>query len=180
MEALPLHPALVHLPLGLAFVLPIVAIVLLLRPWADRAQRGAWHVLAALQLLVAVSAFAAMRTGEAEEERVENVVPESKIEAHEERAESFLVLASLGALLTAAASATPKPALARIVGGAAAIVLLGAAGAGVLTGKAGGELVYRHGAATAYARVMREGPNSAQGTQRGQGGSAPAEDEDDD
>lgn len=144
----PIHPAVVHFPLVLAFLLPISAVVAL---WAIRrgvAPVRAWAVPLAFAVGLAASAFVSLRTGEAEEERVENVVGEQALHEHEEAAERFLVLSGVLVLVAAAGllGGTPGRA-ARIVASAASLVVMAAA---VQVGAAGGALVYEHGAAEAY------------------------------
>jgi hypothetical protein len=60
-----------------------------------------WWIVFGLQIMLAGSSFAAMETGEIDEERAEQVVPESAIEKHEEAAEvfSWATLAGLPFLL---------------------------------------------------------------------------------
>lgn len=144
----PLHPAVVHFPLVLAFLLPISAAGAL---WAIR--RGApamraWALPLALGAALTVSAWVAMQTGRGEEDRVEDVVGRDAIHGHEESAERFTVLA--GVLLVVAAAGlvrgTPGRA-ARLVATAGSLLVAGAA---VQVGAAGGSLVYERGAAQAY------------------------------
>jgi hypothetical protein len=75
-------------------------------------------------------------------------VAERAIHGHEEAAERFLVLSGV-LLLVAAVGLAP-----RTVGEAARLLTavgpLGLLAAGVQVGHSGGELVYRHGAASAY------------------------------
>jgi hypothetical protein len=90
----------------------------------------------------------ALETGEDQEERVERVVAERHIETHEEAAERFLALAALGLPVAAAGLlAGPVGAAARLGTAVVALVVLAA---GVQVGHSGGELVYTHGAASAY------------------------------
>lgn len=49
MTALPLHPAVVHVPLGLAFVMPALALGFAWALWTGRVQPRAWLALVALQ-----------------------------------------------------------------------------------------------------------------------------------
>ncbi len=150
MSNLPLHPALVHLPLGLAFVLPLLALGLTIAALRGRWSPGAWAVLVGLLVLTVGGGMASMGTGEQQEEVVERVVPESVIEQHEERAEAFVwttgaVLAlALGALVLKKEG--PRRVLATgVTAGTVAMALLA-----VWTGHSGGALVYSHGAASAY------------------------------
>lgn len=144
----PLHPAIVHLPIALTLLLPIFAVGAL---WAirkgARASR-AWGVTTALFAALTISAWAAVESGQDQEERVEEVVAEAPFESHEESAEAFLLL-SLGVLGIAAVglSSGKIGAAARVAGTVGSAVLLLA---GYRVGHSGGELVYRYGAATAY------------------------------
>ncbi len=141
----PLHPAVVHFPLVLVFLLPLFALG---AGWAIRrgaAVRWTWAIPLLMAAGLAGSAYVALRTGGAEEERVEGVVSESVLHEHEEAAERFLVLSGV-LLLVAAAGLAPGN-----LGQAARLLTvvgsLGVAVAGVQVGAAGGELVYRHNAA---------------------------------
>lgn len=144
----PLHPAVVHFPIVLAFLLPIFALGTL---WAIR--RGASHLRAwalpvALAGALALSAWVAVETGEAQEDRVESVLAEGVLHEHEEAGERFLVLAGVLFLVTGVGLLPGTMGTAgRVVGTAGAVALLVAA---IQVGAAGGELVYEHGAASAY------------------------------
>ncbi|MBK6486013.1 MAG: hypothetical protein IPF98_03885 [Gemmatimonadetes bacterium] len=144
----PLHPAIVHLPIALTVLLPLFAIGAL---WTIRKGARpivAWGVTTAMFAVLTLSSWAAVETGQAQEERVEDVVAEAPLESHEEAAESFLLL-SLGVLGVAAiglASGRVGSA-ARIAGTVGALVLVVA---GYRVGHSGGQLVYEHGAASAY------------------------------
>lgn len=150
MNGLPLHPAVVHVPIGLAVVAPLLALLGLFTAVRGAPRRPLWTLVASVHLLVVCGGLVALRTGEAEEERVERVVPETAIETHEARAERFVWLATAAAATAGAAALVPAGALGT---GAAlvATVASGATAAGALwVGHSGGELVYRHGAARAY------------------------------
>jgi len=152
MEGIPLHPALVHIPLGLSVVMPVLAVALaiaLLKGWATKPM---WLVVIALQAVVLVGGLAAMNTGEEEEEVVEKVVNERLIEEHEERAEAFVWSAGVTlALSTAVLVLGPQQvgAAALVTAAAAAVTL----GLGYRVGHSGGELVFKHGAASAYTEL---------------------------
>jgi hypothetical protein len=149
MSSLPLHPALVHLPLGLALVMPLLALGVTLALWRGWLPGRAWHVLVGAQALLLLGGLLAMNSGSKEEERVEAVVSEARIEAHEEAGEQFVwaagvlfVLAAGGLLL----SDTHR----RYAGLGMTLGSLAVLGLGLRVGHAGGELVYVHGAASAY------------------------------
>lgn len=151
MEALPLHPKLVHLPIALAVLLPLLSSGLLLAWWRGCFPKRSWVLVIAAQTMLVASGLIAMRTGEADEERVERVVPESALEMHEEHAEIFVwgsgavLVMALVPLLLRDPRAAKIAALGTVVGTAAVFYL------GFRVGETGGSLVYRHGAASAYA-----------------------------
>lgn len=164
----PLHPAVVHFPIVLTVLLPIFAVGAL---WAARRgarARRAWAIPVTVAAALTLSAWLAVQTGQAQEERVERVVAENALEGHEEAAERFLVLS--GVLLVVAAAGLAGGTLgraARLVSTAGAFALVAA---GVQVGHSGGQLVYRHGAASAYA-------NAAGAPQAGQAARAAEEHE---
>lgn len=112
--------------------------------------RRAWAIVAALQALLTIGAFAALRTGMAEEERVESVVAESVLEAHEEAAEVFLGSTAGVLVLAVLALLIPGESAPRLVAALALVGMVVGTGLALRVGEAGGALVYRHGAAAAY------------------------------
>lgn len=144
----PLHPAVVHFPMAFAVLLPISALVAL---WAIR--RGAkplhaWAVPLALAVALTGSSWVALETGEAQEDRVEAIVGEAPLHAHEEAAERFLMVAGVVMLVAAAGLAGGTVGTAsRLVATAGSVLVLAA---GIQVGAAGGDLVYRYGAGQAY------------------------------
>jgi uncharacterized membrane protein len=149
MQGIPLHPALVHVPLGLALVMPIVAAAIgfaLLKGWANKPM---WLVVIALQALVLVGGLVAMNSGEDEEEIVEKIVDERFIEEHEERAEAFVWSAGITLALSAVVLVLgpQQVGIAAMVTALATVVTLVL---GYRVGHSGGELVFKHGAASAY------------------------------
>jgi uncharacterized membrane protein len=156
-NGLPWHPAVVHLPIGLGMVTPLFALVIALAMRRGALARRAWTVVVALQALVLVGGLIAMKTGENEHDRVAEIVEHHFIEEHEERGELFVWLA--GAALTVGLGAWALPAGALATAATAGAVLLSAVAAGAVMSAAhlGGELVYQHGAATAYVDDAGEG-----------------------
>ncbi len=144
----PLHPAVVHFPIVLVVLLPLVALTALLLIRRGEEARKMWVPVTVLALALAGSAWLAVETGEKEEDVVEEVVAESAIHEHEEAAELFLPLSAGVLLLVGAGLLNGGPGrIARYVGTVAAIGLVVV---GVNVGHTGGELVYEHGAASAY------------------------------
>lgn len=151
MSSIPLHPALVHLPLGLAFILPILAISFTWALWRKRIQARSWLVIIVLQAILLAAGLLAMNTGEREGDRVEKVVPERAIETHEAYAEQFAWAVGI-TLVVGILVLIPRSRMARVFSIATVAGTLAVAGLGVRVGHAGGQLVYVHNAAAAYAQ----------------------------
>jgi uncharacterized membrane protein len=64
MDTLPLHPKLVHLPIALAILMPMISGGLLLAWMKDLLPKRAWIVAVALQAVLVGSSVMAMRSGE--------------------------------------------------------------------------------------------------------------------
>ena len=151
MDALLFHPKLVHIPMALGVLMPVIAAGLLLAWWRNWLPRRGWFVAVALQALLLGSGIVALRSGEAEEERVERMVEERFIEQHEEAAEMFVWAGGvvLAVMMLAAALGTARSGLPLAVVATLGTFLV--LGLGYRTGQAGGNLVYQHGAGQAYA-----------------------------
>jgi uncharacterized membrane protein len=148
---MPLHPKIVHLPIALAVLMPLLSLGLLAAWWRGWLPRRAWWIAVFLQGALLAGGLAAARSGEADEERAERVVDEAAIEAHEEAAGIFNVAAAgvlaLGLLAGLIRHERSAQALASAAFAGTLAVLL----AGFRVGDAGGRLVYEHGAAAAFA-----------------------------
>jgi uncharacterized membrane protein len=149
----PLHPAIVHFPVVLAVLLPIFAAVALWTIRRGTTPRRAWSIPVGLATALTLSSWVAVQTGEAQDERVESVVAEQPLDAHEEAAEAFLTLSAGLTALTLAGLIGGRPGRAARVLATAGTVALVVAAARV--GHSGGQLVYRYGAASAYAAPAR-------------------------
>jgi len=144
----PLHPAVVHFPMVLMLFLPVIALVTL---WAIRRganARRAWAIPFVVAGLLTLSSWVSVETGEEQSERVERVVPEQPMESHEEFAEVFFMLS--GAVLAVAAAGMLNGRIGRSSRVIATFGAVGLAAAGIRVGHSGGQLVYTHGAASAY------------------------------
>ena len=105
-------------------------------------------------MLVATT-YLAIESGEEQKEKVEKVVEENHIDHHEERAEILLPV-SLLALVISIILFFPQ-----IKGWILAVIVLFVLQISILIiairiGESGGELVYQHGAASAYEEVLPE------------------------
>lgn len=144
----PLHPAVVHFPIVLATALPFFVLWAFVSIRRGATPRRAWVPVIVVSVLLTTSTFVATATGEAQEERVEAVVPESAFEEHEEAGERLRLLAGVATLLLAFGLLESRVgAGARWIGAAGTLIVLAAT---VQAGHSGGEMVYRHGAAAAY------------------------------
>lgn len=149
MQGVPLHPALVHLPLGLAFLIPLLAVVVSFAWWKGWASKRAWAVVVALQLLLVGACLVAIRTGEHEVRTARRVVKREFVHEHSQAADWFVwgagavgVIAGLALVL--------RDRHARWAAVAATVGTLVVAAIAVRVGHLGGRLVYVHGAATPY------------------------------
>lgn len=152
MQALPLHPLMVHVPIALGVLLPLVAGGILFAWWRKWLPPRAWFAAVVLQAILLGSGVLALRTGEAEEERVESVVAERFIEAHEEAAEVFVAASGLVLAVMLVAGVLRARSTGLPTAAAATLGTLLVLGLGYRTGRAGGSLVYEQGAAQAYAQ----------------------------
>jgi uncharacterized membrane protein len=136
----PLHPALVHFPVGLMLFLPLAAAGALVAIRRGAAPLKAWAVPVVLAALLAVSAFAAVETGESEDHRVEDVVAEPALATHEDAGKRFLLFSGVVlVLMTAGLLGGPGGRVARTAGLVGALALTVA---GYQVGHSGGRLVY--------------------------------------
>lgn len=147
----PLHPAIVHFPIVLAVLAPLFAAA---AAWAIHTKRlpaRSWIGIIIFQIVLVLSAWVAMETGEREEDLVERVVSERAIEDHEEAGERFQVLAALVLPLAAAGMlAGGIGTINRVLTIVLSLFALLAVGE---AGHTGGELIYYHGAAAAYTQT---------------------------
>lgn len=152
MSDLPLHPRLVHLPLGLGVALPMAAgAVAFFEPRGALAP-DAWTLIVGLQALLVVSMLGALRSGELARTRVKPLVPEDVLCGHRRASRVYFLssLLTLGAMVATALLSGPArvyAAWASVALGLVALVL------GARAGRSGGELVFSHGAAQAYAEA---------------------------
>ncbi len=154
MGQVPLHPALVHIPLGIAVVLPLVALAVTVALWRGWIGPRAFALVVLLQAVVVGAGVVALQTGERDEERVAN---EAAVEAHEEAAQRFMVGAGFALALGVGGLLLLKrqPALRWMAAGLTAATLV-EAGLAVATGQRGGELVYGAGGPAQAVRAQHE------------------------
>ena len=74
MDSLFFHPKVVHLPMALAILMPLITGGALFAWWRGWFDRRTWVAVVLLQAVLVGSGVAATKTGEREEDRVEQVV----------------------------------------------------------------------------------------------------------
>jgi uncharacterized membrane protein len=155
----PLHPAVVHFPVVLAFLLPISAAIAIWTIRKGTRATRAWAVPLALAAALSLSSWVSVETGENQDEKVERVVQEQPLDAHEEAAEAFLTGSIVVLVITAAGLVRGRFGSAlRVVAAVGSLALLAG---GAYVGHTGGQLVYKYGAASAYADPQTPGNNLA-------------------
>lgn len=152
----PLHPIVVHFPMALAVLVPILILVFALMIKAKKMESSCWAIILGLQLLLTGTGYLALETGENEEERVEKVVARKLIQEHELASEIFVGSTVIALVLGVVALFIREELqfrlhLAVFLAGLISIYL------GYRAGNLGGELVYVHGAAEAYG-LTENGP----------------------
>jgi len=155
MPTLPLHPSIVHLPLGLALIVPLVATGAAVALWWGWNGRRLLTAVVVLQSVVVLGGHVAARMGSHDARFVEAVLGPDQADLHEDRAELFLMAATV--LLMGAVACWAGPPRAKLP--VAALVAAGSLIVAVLairTGQAGGALAERYRAA----RVLH-GPDGA-------------------
>ena len=157
----PLHPAIVHMPLTLAALLPLIVIAVMVGVRFGVPAQRSWRLVVVVLILLAGSAIVAVETGEDEEDAVEEVVDHDIIHEHEERAELFRNLSVLTLLIGFGGLAGGK--LGAFSRGAGTGLVFALAVLAWRTGESGGDLVYQHGAANAYIESQSGGASVSDG-----------------
>lgn len=149
MVEVPFHPQIVHLPLALSVVLPLLALAVIICIRKQKFSSHVWILVACLQVLTTGSGYLAMETGEDDERAVGALVGKPLVHAHEERAEMFVAI-SVAASVVAVATVVVKASAQFYLMLVALVLMLGQSALGWRTGHSGGELIYVHKAANAH------------------------------
>jgi uncharacterized membrane protein len=89
---LPFHPLFVHAPIILTFLIPIIALLLMIK-FRNNQEFNYWNFILILNIFLVVSTYFALFTGDIEYELLQHSpYLKQAIEQHEKFAESFFVL----------------------------------------------------------------------------------------
>jgi uncharacterized membrane protein len=149
MGDIPLHPAVVHVPLGLAVLMPVLALVFTAAWWKGWAGKRGWALVVGLQLLLFGAGLFVKQTGERETRNARRVLVRGTIHPHSQAADYF-VWASGATMVIAGLGLGLRDRRARWAAAATTVATVVVAGIAVRVGHLGGELVYVKGAATVY------------------------------
>jgi uncharacterized membrane protein len=150
---LPLHPLVVHFPIVLGTLLPVLALLLWWAIKKDLLQQKIWILVTVMALAYGASAIIAVELGEKDEDKVEEIVSERVIEEHEEAGEMIPWIAGTLFLVSIAGMVKKNSHAIRL---GLAVLSLAALIPLVNTGHTGGELVYQYGAANAHLPANRQ------------------------
>lgn len=146
----PFHPMIVHFPMALTFVLPFLVLIFAYMIKINKMTPRGWLIIVGLQLAVTITGYVSLESGETEEHNVQKVVFKDLIHTHEEAAEIFVgstviaLVISIGAFFLRKELQFPVKLSVALIGFVSCYLAY-------KTGALGGELVYKHGAASAYA-----------------------------
>ena len=146
----PFHATFIHVPIGLALILPLVAGAVAYAYWRGEVRERGWALAVALQGLLVLSVLASIHSGAGDAGRVADIVPARFVAAHRLSGQLFLYGAAATLLVMASALVLRQPALRK------AMVVLSLAGTAAVSGLAvrsgriGAELVYAYGGAQAF------------------------------
>ena len=149
-QSLPLHPAVVHFPIALGILAPLVTLCVWIAIRRNGLTRRAWLIVMGIHLLTVGSGVISMKLGERDEDQVEKVVGKAAIHEHEEAAEAFVWTSGATLALSGVTFFVPGGTLLVIGRALTSVGSLIASGLVLNAGHSGGVLVYEKGAAQAY------------------------------
>jgi uncharacterized membrane protein len=146
-DELPLHPALVHLPIGIAFLLPLLALGIATGMWRQWLPKSAWLIVCLTSGLGVATGFSAANQGEVEERRVESFVSKAAIHEHEDAADTFVwSLVAMTVVASAAFFALKSQRVFQVASLVLAVMYFVPLAAALNAGRLGGKLVFELGA----------------------------------
>ena len=155
MLALPVHPALVHLPIGMSFLLPLLALSIafaITRTWLPR---GAWLLVVMVSAIITGAAFFTRQTGEQEEHRLNDPSLQRGIHEHEESANWFIASTVLTSLLAVAVAFIKSVRAFSVASFLVAVFTFFPLSIALRTGYLGGRLVFEQAAGQVKPEAMQ-------------------------
>lgn len=147
----PFHPVIVHFPIALTFILPVLMLVFAFMIKSNKMSHQTWLIIIGLQIATTVTGYISLESGEDQEHLVSKVVDKKIIHEHEEAAEIF-VGSTVIALVVSVAAFFLRNEIQFFVHLFITLISLVSCYLAYNAGGSGGELVYRHGAASAYVK----------------------------
>lgn len=141
------HPMFVHLPLAVVILLPALLLYAFYRERKGERAPQIWYIIGGLMIMASAAATLALVTGGMGEEIVEKAVSKPVVEEHEKWGELFALFIYITTFLSIAHIFVKGLAqkIVRINLFVLSFLLLAA---GAQAGRLGGELVYKHNAAS--------------------------------
>ncbi len=150
-RSLPNHPKIVHVPMALCLLMPMVGMLIWFGVRRDWFTPRVWLIAAFLQGATLAGGLAALQTGGEDGEKVEGYASEEALTTHEDRASWFLYVAGANFLLCGVTFLLQRDrGLQQRIGAFAIVGLLAGTYAGIRVGDAGGRLVYIGNATDAH------------------------------
>lgn len=149
-DGTPFHPALVHVPIGAAMFVPLLAAILILSIHKGWVSPKAWWIVVIASLVALVGGIMSYNTGEFAKDMVVGVVPDEPVEHHERLAQYFMFFIDGTLVLSLLAAFIKAPKAKAIFRVLTFLVSLGMLGMSAVAGHAGGKLLYLHYAGDAY------------------------------
>lgn len=150
---MPWHPLVIHFPIALTFILPVLTVAFAWLIKTNRMSSKAWLIVVAFQFSTTATGYLALETGDHDEESVEKVVAKPLIQRHEEAAEIFVGSTVVALVLGIAVFFLRYEYQFKVQLSVAALALLSCYLV-YQTSRLGGELVYEHGAGEAFSKEM--------------------------
>jgi len=150
MDALPTHPMLVHLPLALGALSPILCGAIGYAIGRRGAAETLWAWVVAAHFVLLASSGAAALLGETDARRIQTRIDSEAVQSHEDDGHRLLMACALAFGLALAGLVLPKRRARRAAMAAAFAASLICATLAVVAGHGGAVLVYQHGAAAAW------------------------------
>ena len=148
MPSLPLHPLIVHFPIALGLISPLLVLGLWMGLMRWKWPAKTWLLVVGTHFILFASSLAAVKTGEMDEHKVEPYVTEQALEDHEELGEKMPWV--FGTLLGVSLLPLVFPRKQKAWVTTTLVLSVASTAMIVPTGHTGGKLVYEHGAANAH------------------------------